>query len=137
MNQTSNEIHAAINCGWINKYDKENPPTYTTRYGKNHAYNSAKGWRNNDFGLDDFVEAVCIEGHAFLPQIVNSKGVATTPDEYINDDGFYFNGPYRNRHNFHQTNIVAVDIDEGYELVEQLLDHPFLKQYGILLYTKP
>jgi len=133
----NNKLHAAINCGWINKYDKENPPTYTTIYGKNFVYNSARGWRNNDFHLDDFVEAVCIEGHAFLPQIVNSKGVADTPDEYNNDDDFYFNGPYRAGKNFHQTNVVAVDIDERYDSVDQLVDHPFFKQYGVLIYSTP
>jgi len=133
----NNELHVSINCGWVDKYDKNNPPMYKTRYGKISPYNSARGWRNNDFSLEDFVEAVCIEGHPFLPQIVNDKGVATTPDKYNHDDDFYFNGPYRKRNNFHQTNVVAVDIDEKYESIDKLLKHPYFNQYGILLYTTP
>ena len=129
------ELHVSINTGWINKYDTKNPPIYTTKYGKKDPYNCSRGWGNTDFYIEDFIEAVCIEGHAFLPQIVNRQGKATTPDDYIDEDDLYFNGPYKERKNFHRTNVVATDIDKDYDSVEQILEHPFFKQYGTLLYT--
>ena len=89
MNE-KHELHVAINLGWVNKYDSENPPTYKTKSGKSYDYNCSRGWRNTDFYLEDFIEAVCVEGHAFLPQINNSKGFATTPDNYKDAGSRYF-----------------------------------------------
>lgn len=94
--------------------------------------NPARAWSNIELTLDELAEHVH-SGHSIAPQLNSYDGQFR--DSYETFGDIWNQGGYRNENNFVRTNWVAIDIDEGYESIEQIANHDYFKRYGSLLYT--
>jgi hypothetical protein len=131
------KFRIAVNLTWKDKildangnmrtYGGDTPPWL---HGKE--VNPARAWMNTELTLDDLAQHVQ-EGHAIAPQLKSFDGIYR--DTYESFDDVWKRGGYRRESNFVAMNWVAVDIDEGYESIEQIANHEFFKQYGCLVYT--
>lgn len=127
----------AINLTWKDKILDTNGNMRT--YGRNtppwlHGgeVNPARAWMNTELTLDELAQHVQ-EGHAIAPQLRSFDGIYR--DTYESFDDVWKLGGYRRESNFKAINWVAVDIDDGYDSIDQLAEQPFFDQFGSLLYT--
>ena len=127
----------AINLTWKDKIldAAGNMKTYggdTPQWLHAKEVNPARAWMNTELTLDELAQHVQ-EGHAIAPQLRSFDGIYR--DAYESFDDVWKLGGYRRESNFESMNWVAVDIDDGYDSIDQIANQEFFSRYGCLLYT--
>jgi len=79
-----------------------------------NAYYMANEWENVELTINDFIQIVAVEGHAFCAQLNGGRSSA----------------------NYKLTNLVSIDVDAGIT-INQALEDEFSKKYLTFFYTTP
>lgn len=101
------KIHISVNTNYVNKVD-----TTSQTYRENFS-----NWENIECSLQELLDIVTIDGWAINSQLLQSSLGHRARDV-----------------DFKQTNLVALDIDNGMPL-EEALNNPLFLAYGAAIYT--
>ena len=131
----NNTLYYSINKNWINKFDPDKD-VYKTKFGKEYNLNISRGWINVGTTVREMVELIS-NGYAFCTQLTTNKNefIDVNDLKKWDEDDYYFNGAFRKDKNFYQTNLIALDYDNGFGSIEDITNLPFFKEFGLFYYT--